>query len=80
MNRSVSLYLLAIMPAIAPALHAQQYPSRPIRIIIPFPPGDSLDTMSRLISPKLPWIPAWRGNDVLSSGSVCSFVETGVSQ
>jgi tripartite-type tricarboxylate transporter receptor subunit TctC len=45
--------LFAIMLAMAPALHAEPYPSKPIRIIIPFPPGSSLDTMSRLIAPKL---------------------------
>ena len=53
MRRLTSLSVLAIALAIAPALYAQQYPSKPIRIIIPFPPGSSLDTMSRLIGPKL---------------------------
>ena len=53
MKRLVSMPLVALILAIAPALHAQQYPTKPIRIIIPFPPGDSLDTMSRLIAPKL---------------------------
>ena len=53
MHRFISLPALAIILAIAPTLHAQQYPSKPIRIIIPFPPGDSLDTMSRLIAPTL---------------------------
>ncbi len=53
MHRLIALPLIAIVMAIAPTLHAQQYPSKPIRIIIPFPPGDSLDTMSRLIGPIL---------------------------
>lgn len=53
MRRLVSLSLLAGILAAALPLHAQQYPSKPIRIIIPFPPGDSLDTMSRLIGPKI---------------------------
>ena len=53
MYRLIALPVLAMVMAIAPGLHAQQYPSRPIRIIIPFPPGDSLDTMSRLIGPTL---------------------------
>jgi tripartite-type tricarboxylate transporter receptor subunit TctC len=45
--------------AAAPALvgggaaRAQAWPSKPIRIIIPFPPGNTLDVMSRLISPRL---------------------------
>jgi len=53
MHRLISLTALAIVLGAVPALHAQQYPSKPIRIIIPFPPGDSLDTMSRLIAPAL---------------------------
>jgi len=53
MHRLIVLPVLAIVMAMAPTLHAQQYPSKPIRIIIPFPPGDSLDTMSRLIGPTL---------------------------
>lgn len=53
--RVFSLFVFAALIAIAsaPALHAQPYPSKPIRIIVPFPPGDALDTMSRLISPAL---------------------------
>ena len=53
MHRLIFLPALAVILAIAPTLHAQQYPSKPIRIIIPFPAGDSLDTMSRLIAPTL---------------------------
>jgi tripartite-type tricarboxylate transporter receptor subunit TctC len=33
--------------------HAQPYPSKPIRIISPFPPGNTTDLMSRLIAPKM---------------------------
>ncbi len=32
---------------------AQPYPNKPIRIIVPFPPGGAPDMLSRLIGPKL---------------------------
>jgi tripartite-type tricarboxylate transporter receptor subunit TctC len=32
---------------------AQSYPVRPIKVIIPFPPGNTMDIMTRLVGPKL---------------------------
>ena len=38
--------------AFALALHAQTHPSRPIRLIVPFPPGGSSDSVARVVVQK----------------------------
>src|SRR5258706_1025121 len=43
-----------ILAALAGAgVQAQSYPSRPIRLIVPFPPGGSTDTYARILGPRL---------------------------
>ncbi len=36
-----------------PALHAQGYPNKPIRMIVPFPPGGGVDFVGRVVGQKL---------------------------
>jgi tripartite-type tricarboxylate transporter receptor subunit TctC len=46
--------LLGILIALAGALaHAQSYPTKPVRLIIPFPPGGSNDVVGRVVAIQL---------------------------
>ncbi len=48
MSRSLSLALVATMVAVAPAA-AQDYPSKSVRIIVPFTPGGGNDIVARFL-------------------------------
>ena len=45
-------YLAAAVLMATPA-PAQNYPVKPVRLIVPFPPGGSTETLARLVSVKL---------------------------
>lgn len=45
------IFVIALLAALAS--HAQDYPSRPIRIIVPFPAGGTADIMPRIFGEKL---------------------------
>src|SRR5207247_9561593 len=48
----IALMQACALCAAAPAL-SQQYPARPIRFIVHFPPGGTLDITARIMQPKL---------------------------
>ena len=52
MNRLVNLAVLAAAALAAGVVHAQTFPSKPIKIIIPFVPGGPSDTVGRAIGSK----------------------------
>lgn len=49
----VRLPLAAAAAATAPGLRAQTWPSRPLRVVVGFPPGNTLDVVSRLMAEAL---------------------------
>jgi len=53
MKRLFRQLLATGLCAIAFAAGAQGYPNHPVRVIIPFPPGGTLDTVGRMLAQKL---------------------------
>jgi tripartite-type tricarboxylate transporter receptor subunit TctC len=47
------LTLVATLSATGAIVYAQTYPAKTIRVLVPAAPGDSCDTLSRLIAPKV---------------------------
>jgi len=46
-------YILVVMTALASFAQAQTYPTKTIRLILPFPPGGAVDALARIMGPQL---------------------------
>ena len=51
---SMLLAMACAIPGAAAAAQAEGFPARPTRMIVPFPPGGSVDPFARMLSLKLP--------------------------
>ena len=52
--RACAMLLSAMLvPAVFLQAHAQPYPGKPIRLILPYPPGGTTDTMGRITAQRL---------------------------
>jgi tripartite-type tricarboxylate transporter receptor subunit TctC len=52
-NALVALASVAVLLAAAPAALAQDYPNRPIRFVVPYPPGGGTDVVARIVQEPL---------------------------
>lgn len=52
-SRLLSVVLWCLSVFAAGMAGGQEYPARPIRIVVPFPPGGGTDVMARVIGPKI---------------------------
>src|SRR5437773_4688355 len=51
--RRPSCVAAALLLSLYAAVASAQYPSRPIRLLVPNPPGGATDTIARVVSPRL---------------------------
>jgi tripartite-type tricarboxylate transporter receptor subunit TctC len=53
MSRLVRALQGALLLLVAASAAAQGFPTKPVRIVVPFPPGGGADTLARIMAPKL---------------------------
>ena len=52
-RRQFALLTASLLAAASPLAHAQAWPGKPLKIVVPFPPGGSTDLLARRLGEKL---------------------------
>jgi tripartite-type tricarboxylate transporter receptor subunit TctC len=52
-NSLLAAVLAAALASVAGAAFAQQYPNRPVKVVVPWPPGQATDLAARIVAQKL---------------------------
>ena len=60
MARLLTTNILVIFLAVAAGAFGQEYPTRPIRVIVPYAPGGVVDTTTRIVTNKITERLGWR--------------------
>ncbi len=50
---AIAALALVELSSVSVTVHAQAYPAKPVRCIVPFPPGGGADLVARAVAPKL---------------------------
>jgi tripartite-type tricarboxylate transporter receptor subunit TctC len=52
-RKCVTLLAALLFCGLVPAAHAQTFPDRVIKLVVPFPPGGATDVLGRLLAKKM---------------------------